>query len=291
MASLDTVLAKLDSNLDAALQRLFALLAIPSISTDPAYAPECERAARFLADELNGLGFQASVRETVGRPMVLAHAKATRRDVPHVLFYGHYDVQPVDPRALWATDPFVPQLGEDAGVKTIVARGASDDKGQLMTFVEACRAFKETGGLPCDVSILFEGEEETGSPSLPGFLADNKTELKADLALVCDTGMWDRETPAITTMLRGLVLEEVVITAADRDLHSGMFGGAARNPIHLLGRDHRRPARRRGANHAAGLLRWRRGPAARRGRAMAQPAVRRGGLFGAGGTVDPRRRD
>ena len=236
MAALDTVLAKIDENLDAGLQRLFALLAIPSISTDPAFAPDCERAARFLADELTGLGFEASVRATAGRPMVLAHAKSTRRDVPHVLFYGHYDVQPVDPRALWTTDPFTPQLVERDGVKQIVARGASDDKGQLMTFVEACRAFRETGGLPCDVSVLFEGEEETGSPSLPAFLADNKAELKADLALVCDTGMWDSTTPAITTMLRGLVLEEVVITAANRDLHSGMFGGAATNPIHLLGR-------------------------------------------------------
>ena len=236
MASLDTVLAKLDSNLDAALERLFALLAIPSISTDPAYAPDCERAARFLADELTGLGFDASVRETSGRPMVLGHLKAGRRDVPHVLFYGHYDVQPVDPRALWTTDPFVPEIKDDAGVKTIVARGASDDKGQLMTFVEACRAFKETGGLPCDVTVLFEGEEETGSPSLPAFVAANRAELKADLALVCDTGMWDRDTPAVTTMLRGLVLDEVVITAASRDLHSGMFGGAATNPIHLLGR-------------------------------------------------------
>ena len=236
MASLDTVLAKLDSNLDAALGRLFALLAIPSISTDPAYAPDCERAARYLADELTGLGFEATVRGTAGRPMVLGHLKAGRRDVPHVLFYGHYDVQPVDPRSLWNTDPFVPEIRDDAGVKTIAARGASDDKGQLMTFVEACRAFKETGGLPCDVTILFEGEEETGSPSLPAFVAANKAELKADLALVCDTGMWDRNTPAITTMLRGLVLEELVITAANRDLHSGMYGGAAINPIHLLSR-------------------------------------------------------
>ncbi|MCW6507097.1 M20/M25/M40 family metallo-hydrolase [Lichenifustis flavocetrariae] len=236
MAAMDAVLAKIDENRDAALGRLFELLRIPSISTDPAYADACESAARFLADELSGLGFKSSVRATKGRPMVLAHAKATRRDVPHVLFYGHYDVQPVDPRSLWNTDPFAPHVTEVDGVKAIVARGASDDKGQLMTFVEACRAFMETGGLPCDVSILFEGEEETGSPSLPAFLAENKAELKADLALVCDTGMWDRETPSITTMLRGLVLEEIVVTAANRDLHSGMYGGAATNPIHLVAR-------------------------------------------------------
>lgn len=236
MASIDTVLQKLDSNGEDAVRRLTALLAIPSISTDPVHAPDCEAAAAWLARELTGLGFQASVRPTAGRPMVVAHAKAARRDTPHVLFYGHYDVQPVDPRALWATDPFAAQRVTVAGTEQIVARGASDDKGQLMTFVEACRAFTETGGLPCDVSILFEGEEETGSPSLPAFLAENKAELKADVMLVCDTGMWDEATPAITTMLRGLVLEEIVVRAADRDLHSGMFGGAAVNPIHVVAR-------------------------------------------------------
>ena len=237
MASIDAVLTQLDSNLDGAVARLFELLAIPSISTDPAFAPECERAAAWLAQELTGLGFSASVRPTMGRPMVVANVKSGRRDVPHVLFYGHYDVQPVDPRTLWTTDPFTPErVTSPAGVEQIVARGASDDKGQLMTFVEACRAFKETGGLPCDVTILFEGEEETGSPSLPAFLADNKDELKADLALVCDTGMWDADTPAITTMLRGLVLEEFVVRGASRDLHSGMFGGAAVNPIHVVAR-------------------------------------------------------
>ena len=232
MATIDTVLARLDATRQAALDRLFELLRIKSVSTDPAFARDCEAAANWLAAQLTGIGFDASVRPTAGRPMVVAHAKATRRDVPHVLFYGHYDVQPADPLELWETDPFAPRIADDR----IVARGAADDKGQLMTFVEACRAFVETGGLPCDVSILFEGEEETGSPSLPAFLAANMAELAADVMLVCDTGMWDKATPAITTMLRGMVLDEVVIHAASRDLHSGLFGGAAINPVRVLAR-------------------------------------------------------
>ncbi|HUI22696.1 MAG TPA: M20/M25/M40 family metallo-hydrolase [Methylocella sp.] len=236
MAALDKVLAKIDDNLDSALGRLFKLIEIPSISTDPAYAGDCTKAAEWLAAELKSLGCEASVRPTAGRPMVVGHGKATRPDVPHVLFYGHYDVQPPDPLDLWETPPFEPRIAEAATGKQIVGRGVADDKGQLMTFIEACRAFKEIGGLPCNVTFFIEGEEETGSPSLPSFLAANAADLKADMALVCDTGMWDRQTPAITIMLRGLVLEEVTIHAADRDLHSGIFGGAAVNPIHVLAR-------------------------------------------------------
>ena len=237
MTSLSPVLAALDENLDASLQRLNDLIRIPSISTDPAYAAECRRAAEWLVADLKSIGFEASVRDTAGHPMVVAHHDGPAGS-PHVLFYGHYDVQPVDPLDLWEADPFAPTLKEiEPGRKVITGRGSSDDKGQLMTFVEACRAYKAAhGALPCKVSILFEGEEDSGSPSLKPFLEANAEELKADFAMVCDTGMWDRDTPAICTALRGLVGEEVVVKAANRDLHSGEFGGAAANPIRVLAR-------------------------------------------------------
>lgn len=240
MADLNSVLENIDANLDPALERLFDLLRIRSISTDPAYREHCSQAADWLVRDLESIGFSAKSVKTPGHPMVVAHHHEAS-GAPTVLFYGHYDVQPVDPLDLWEHPPFEPRIvttakkGGKAGTKQIVARGAADDKGQLMTFVEACRAWKkETGGLPLNVTILFEGEEESGSPSLVPFLREFREELKADLALVCDTGMWDRRTPAIATALRGLVGEEVTIHAADRDLHSGMYGSAARNPIHLL---------------------------------------------------------
>ena len=234
MKHLDAVLAHIDANIDASLERLFAFLRIPSISTDLAYQAECRVAAEYVAADLRSIGFSASLRETAGHPVVLA--KAGNGAAPRVLFYGHYDVQPVDPLDLWETPPFTPRLAAlPDGRKAIVARGACDDKGQVMTFVEACRAWKAvTGSLPVSVTVLIEGEEECGSKSLPAWVSENAPELAANLALVCDTGMWDAQTPAITTSLRGLVYEEVKITAADRDLHSGLFGGAAQNPIRVL---------------------------------------------------------
>ena len=238
MTDTASILTRADDNLPKSLERLFDLVRIQSISTDPAYKAECRKAAEWLVAELQDLGFTASVRDTPGHPMVVAHHASGKAGAPHVLFYGHYDVQPVDPLDLWDASPFEPSIKElEGGRKVITGRGTADDKGQLMTFVEACRAYKDiNGALPCEVTILFEGEEESGSPSLKPFLTANAAELKADYALVCDTGMWDRDTPAISASLRGLVGEEIVVTAADRDLHSGEFGGAAANPIHILTR-------------------------------------------------------
>ena len=236
---LPQVLDRIDHDLDASLDRLFALLRIQSVSTDPAYAPHCRTAAEHVAADLRSLGFDASLRPTGGHPVVVgksANGASGGGGKPRVLFYGHYDVQPVDPLDLWQTPPFEPRIETlDDGRKIIVARGACDDKGQASTFIEACRAFKAvTGALPLDITMLIEGEEECGSKHLFGFVRENSAELKRDLALVCDTGMWDGETPSITTSLRGLVYEEIRLTCADRDLHSGLFGGAARNPIHVL---------------------------------------------------------
>ena len=228
----DAVLERLDADLPAALERLSALLAIPSISTDPAHAGDCARAADWLVDQLRGLGLAAEARQTPGQPMVVAHGDGAG---PHLLFYGHYDVQPADPLDLWRTDPFAPRIEETPAGRVIRARGASDDKGQLMTFLEACRAHLAVHGtLPARLTILFEGEEESGSPSLPGFLEANAAELSAELALICDTGLFDTETPAIVTRLRGLVGEEIRVRAASRDLHSGMYGGLATNPARAL---------------------------------------------------------
>jgi len=230
MSHLDAVLARLDAQAEPALERLFSLLRIRSISTDPAYAAECRAAAEWLAADLRGIGFDAGVRPTDGHPIVVAHDRAAAG--PSALFYGHYDVQPVDPLELWESDPFAPALITRAdGLKEIRARGASDDKGQVMTFIEACRAWKAvTGALPIGVSLLIEGEEESGGKHLPPFMQANADELRADIGLICDTGMFDPHTPAITTMLRGLCGEEIVITAASQKLTRNSCA-RARSPL------------------------------------------------------------
>ena len=235
--ALPAVLARIDADLDRSLDRLFDFLRIPSISTDAAYKDQCRAAAQYVANDLASVGFNTGLRATEGHPIVVGKAAGTGMG-PRVLFYGHYDVQPVDPLDLWETPPFEPRIAElPDGRKIIVARGACDDKGQVMTFVEACRAFKSvTGQLPLPITVMLEGEEECGSNHLFGFVRDNAQEFKLDLALICDTSMWDPSTPMVTTSLRGLVYEELKITCADRDLHSGLFGGAAQNPLRVLAR-------------------------------------------------------
>ena len=232
------MLARIDADLDDSLDRLFKFLSIKSISTDPAYAEDCRAAAVHLATDLSTLDIAAEVHPTDGHPVVFAKSPPAGGDRRRVVFYGHYDVQPVDPLDLWQTPPFEPRIATlPDGRKAIVARGACDDKGQVMTFIEACRAWKAvTGSLPLDVTFLIEGEEECGSKHLPPWVEAHRGELEGDVALVCDTGMWDPKTPAITTALRGLLYEEIKIKAADRDLHSGLFGGAAQNPIRVLAR-------------------------------------------------------
>ncbi len=230
--SLDTVLSRIDSDLDAATERLLDLLRIPSVSTDPAYKDDCDKAADWLVSELQDLGVNAKKCPTPGHPMVVGHVSG---DGPHLLFYGHYDVQPVDPLDLWDSPPFEPAVEDTPKGKVIRGRGASDDKGQLMTFIEACRAWIAVHGkLPCKITFFFEGEEESGSPSLVPFMQENATELGADIALICDTGLFESSVPAITTQLRGLLGEDFTITGPSRDLHSGMYGGIAMNPIRVL---------------------------------------------------------
>jgi acetylornithine deacetylase/succinyl-diaminopimelate desuccinylase-like protein len=236
--ALQSVLDRLAGEEPRALERLFGLLAIPSVSTDPAYHQSCIDAAECCAGLLREAGFEARVVPTSGKPMVVGHSRGVPSGKPRrrVLFYGHYDVQPPEPFEAWVRPPFEPHLADDPQHgKIIVARGASDDKGQMMTFIEAARAWRDVhGALPLDVSVLIEGEEESGSPSLAPFLAAHGDELKADLALVCDTGQWDAKTPAITAFLRGLAFSEITVRGPSRDLHSGLYGGPALNPLRVL---------------------------------------------------------
>ena len=205
------MLRHVDASLETSRGRLFDLLRIPSISAQPAHKADCVRAADWVRDQLSALGFQrrrAADRRASRRRR--ASFGTGRLSGPHVLFYSHYDVQPVDPLELWTSPPFEPQLVDGPRGKRFVARGAVDDKGQSMMFIEALRAWKEVAGsIPARITMLVEGEEEVGSPSLEPFLAANKDELAADLALISDTGMWDVDTPAITTRLRGMAYAQV----------------------------------------------------------------------------------
>jgi acetylornithine deacetylase/succinyl-diaminopimelate desuccinylase-like protein len=231
------VLARIDTEKERYLEELKDYIRIPSISTDPDFKGDVLRAGDFLVGKMREAGLQAERIDTAGHhPLVYAEWLGAPGK-PTVLFYGHYDVQPVDPLDLWKSPPFDPQLVDGPHGKRFVARGAVDDKGQAMMFIEAMRAWKDaTGTIPANITALIEGEEEVGSPSLEPFLIENKQELAADVALISDTGMWDIDTPAISTMLRGMAYAEVTLKAANRDLHSGLFGGSALNPINALTR-------------------------------------------------------
>jgi acetylornithine deacetylase/succinyl-diaminopimelate desuccinylase-like protein len=234
---LASVLAHLDADSAAARARLCDWLRIPSISAQPTHAEDCRRAAAWARDRLAESGFEAALRPTAGQPCVVAHHPGPGGAAPHLLYYGHYDVQPADPLPLWTSPPFEPRIVPGPHGDRVVARGAVDDKGQTSLWLEALRAWHQVaGGPPCKVTVLIEGEEETGSPSLDAFLAANAAELRADVAVISDTGMWDMATPAITTRLRGMVYAQIDLFAADRDLHSGLYGGVALNPLNLLAR-------------------------------------------------------
>ncbi len=240
------ILGHLDDKFDQSVQHLIEWLRIPSVSTDPTFKPECQRAAQWLADDLNSIGFKAELRDTPGHPVVFAHHPGpVGYQGPHLLFYGHYDVQPPDPLELWESPPFEPTVVDGPHGKRVVARGAVDDKGQVMTFVEACRAWHtKGGGVPCRITCVIEGEEECGSVNMHGFLEDHREDIvgtraggsPCDFAVVSDTGMWDINTPAITYSLRGLVYLEVFLHGPSRDLHSGLYGGCVPNPINELAR-------------------------------------------------------
>jgi acetylornithine deacetylase/succinyl-diaminopimelate desuccinylase-like protein len=233
----DAALDWIDAHLDASVDKLFELVRIPSISNDPAYAGACRLAAQWLADRVRDFGFIPELVETAGHPVMLArHVTPGDPDRPHVLFYGHYDVQPPDAAEKWATSPFAPlRRTDEDGEERLFGRGMADDKGLLYTFLAACEALHAVGGaLPLDVTIVLEGEEEAGSPSFPGFLDRHGGTLGAQVVLVSDTDMWDRGTPAITTRLKGLFHDRVIIRGPNRDLHSGMYGGVASNPARVL---------------------------------------------------------
>jgi acetylornithine deacetylase/succinyl-diaminopimelate desuccinylase-like protein len=233
---LDLVLAHIDATRATAHGRLFEFLRIPSISAQPAHAEDCRRAAAWAADHLRGSGFTADILETGGHPIVMADHPGTGAG-PQLLYYGHYDVQPPEPLELWTSPAFEPTLVDGPHGKRVVARGAVDDKGQVAMWLEAFRAWHDVaGGVPCRVTVLLEGEEEVGTANLLPFLRAHRDALRADAAVISDTGMWDIDTPAITTRLRGIVYTEVTLHAARRDLHSGIYGGSALNPINALTR-------------------------------------------------------
>jgi len=212
------------------LGELKQLLSIPSVSTDPRRATDVKRAAKWVSDRLARAGCtKVKIQPTKGHPIVYGEWLGAPGQ-PTLLVYGHYDVQPVDPLHLWKSDPFTPTVRDGK----LFARGASDDKGQVIVHVNALEAHLRNGGCPVNVKFLIEGEEEIGSPNLDGFIARNKKLLSCDVVVVSDTAMFAKGRPSICYGLRGLAYIEISLTGTDRDLHSGSFGGAVVNPANAL---------------------------------------------------------
>ncbi|MBB5232588.1 dipeptidase [Deinococcus budaensis] len=228
MTQAQTDLAALHDRAQAE-QELFDLLRIPSVSADPAHAPDMARAAEFLRAKLQGLGFTARVDPTAGHPLVYAERLAAPGQ-PTVLIYGHYDVQPEAPLEEWETPPFEPTVRDGR----IYARGATDDKGQAYAHVRGAELLLRAGELPVNVKFLLEGEEEVGSPNLEAYLQEHASELKADVIVISDGSRFAPDVPTVTYGLRGLSYVEIHVQGASRDLHSGSYGGAAPNPINAL---------------------------------------------------------
>ena len=214
------------------VEELKAFLRFPSISTQPEHAPDLDSCAEWLCEKLSSIGLEAAVHSTPGSPVVVA---ATPRDPAKrtVLIYGHYDVQPPDPLEGWTTPPFEPRIEEGR----IYARGASDNKGQILAHIlGVAETLREKGALPVNVIFLIEGEEEIGSPNLEEFLREHREELACDLVAISDTAMAPGNKPALTYALRGIAAMELVVRGPARDLHSGLFGGAVANPVTVLSR-------------------------------------------------------
>ncbi len=212
------------------LEELFELLRIPSVSANSSYAPDVRKAADFIEDKLKQAGCQkTALFETAGFPIIYGELLIDESK-PTVLVYGHYDVQPPEPLELWVSPPFEPEIRDGK----IFARGASDDKGQVYMHIKALQTMVQTGNLSCNVKFLIEGEEEIGSANLEQFVKNNLELLRADLMLISDTGMLSNENPSITVGLRGMSYVEVELTGPNRDLHSGMYGGAVANPVNVL---------------------------------------------------------
>lgn len=222
----------LEENKDKFLEELIELLKIPSVSADKQFKNDVLKVADYIADKLTEAGAdKVEICQTVGYPVVYGE-KIVSPELPTVLVYGHYDVQPADPYELWNSPPFEPVVKDDK----IYARGACDDKGQMYMHIKAFEMMMRTGALACNVKFMIEGEEEVGSDNLETFMRENVEKLACNVVLVSDTSMISNDNPSITTGLRGLSYVEVEVTGPNRDLHSGVYGGAVANPINILSR-------------------------------------------------------